>query len=234
MIQDNLFINNEAPATITKEQTYEYFKQFYNGNMKAREKIIEHNIRLVLFEVGRKFTKYKCDYKDLVSVGIIGLIKSVDTFDISKSYEFATYATRCIDNEILMYLRKDKKHNGVYSLDEVAIKFNDGGDVNLKEMIADDCDLAISLENKETNNLLKIVIEQLPELEKEAIKLHFGFVDDTIYNQSEIAEKLNYSQSYISRVIKKGLLKIEILLKELGDDNVKQDFDNKLKKKVFK
>lgn len=234
MIQDNLFIDNEAPTTITKEQTYEYFKQFYNGDMKAREKIIEHNIRLVLYEVSRKFSNFNCDHKDLVSVGIIGLIKSVDTFDISKSYEFATYAIRCIDNEILMFLRQNKKHIGNYSLEDAVIRYNEGGDINLEQMLAFDEDFALELENKETSHFLKKVIDQLPKLEQEAIKLHYGFIDDINYTQKEIAEKFNYSQSYISRVIKSGLLKIKIILEELEKDDVKQNFDRKTKQKAFK
>ena len=234
MKQDNIFINSKIPTPLTKEQTYEYFKQYNFGNKEARKKLIEHNIRLVLYEVSRKFSKFNCDNEDLVSVGIIGLIKGVETFDISKSFEFATYATKCIDNEILMFLRKNKKHIENYSFEDIVIQFNGGGDVNLEGILANDEDLVIEYEEKENRQLLKELIEQLPDLEKETIKLYYGFGNGVSHTQKEIAEKFNYSQTYISRVIKKGLLKLENLLKEFGDDNVKQNFDSKLKKKVFK
>lgn len=205
------------PKPLSKGEVYECFKKFKQGDLSAREQIIKCNIRLVISEVSKKFTNIGYEEEELLSIGLIGLIKSVDTFDIDKNFEFATYATRCIDNEILMFMRKGKKYINDRSLNDI-IRLNDSSNsLELEDLISDSSiDIELDHEKKETLAILRYIMADLPPREKMIIMLHFGFIDDKLYTQREIAKKLNISQPQISRLIKKTLNTIKQML--ISDD----------------
>lgn len=210
------FVDSNLPAPLTRDQICEYFKKYQLGDESAKD-IISHNIRLVIYQA-KKFINTDYDMEDLVSIGIMGLIKSIDTFDLSKNIKFITYASRCINNEILMFLRKNKKHLSVKSLEAPITTDYDGNELKIEDVLKDDnLDFVSDYENTETSAIIRRIVEELPNREKEIIMLHFGFYDDKIYTQKQIAEKLNISQSYISRLISKIVKSIG---KKLLDEDV--------------
>ena len=217
MNTEELFIDgNKLPKALSKHEIYKLLELIQNGDSNAREKLVEHNIRLVLYEVTGKFKNVNYDKKDLVSIGIIGLMKAINTFDTTKKVEFATYAVRCIDNEILMFIRKIKKHQNVESLDNSVYQGSDGSDIKLEDMLSDDTNVEEDYTDNETYQIIRMIVDKLPEREQLIIKLHFGFVDDKTYTQKEIADKLQISQSYVSRLVAKIVKKVGILLNEKG------------------
>lgn len=217
MNTDELFVDgHKLPHPLSKEEVFELIQKVNRGSKEARDKLISHNIRLVLYEVTNKFQNVNYDKKDLVSIGNIGLLKAIDTYDLSKEFEFATYAARCIDNEILMFLRKLKKDQNIDSLDRVIFHDKDGSEIRLEDKLSDNSDLVEDHENKITNNIIREVINELPERDKKIIMLHFGFYNDKVYTQSEIADMFNISQSYVSRLIQKIVKKIGKILESKG------------------
>ncbi len=208
-----LFIDNyKLPKPLSKEEINNLFKQAKNGSKDARNKIITHSIKLVLYEVTSKFSNVDYDKKELVSIGNLGLVKAVDTYDLSKKYEFSTYAIRCIDNEIIMFLRELKKNNSIDSLDRVVFSDKHGNELKLKDQISDDRDLVEENETVETHEIIREIVMNLPNRDKEIIMLYFGFYNDKIYKQEEIANKLHISQSQISRLIRKIVKQIGKIL----------------------
>ncbi len=218
MKYDDLFIESgKLPKPLSKKEIYSYLEQYKCGNLKAREQVIIHNIRLVLHQVNKKFANTPYDKKELVSIGIVGLIKGVDTFDTDKNFEFATYAIRCIDNEILMFLRKGKKSAFDQSINTPIGIDNDGNEKRIEDILEDEAsDFALEYENQITYNEVREIVYSLPDRDREIVLLHFGFVDDHIYTQKEIADKLKISQSYVSRLIGKIVAKIGIQLQKSG------------------
>lgn len=204
-----LFIDGyRLPQPLIKDELDKLIKEACSGSKEARDKLIIHNIRLVLHEVTNRFRNIDYDKKDLVSIGSIGLVKAVNTYDITKEVKFATYAVRCIDNEILMFLRKVKHDKNIDSIDKVLFYGKDGSELKLEDILSDDSDLIINHENSETYKIIRQLINQLPDRDKEIIMLHFGFYNDRIYTQKEIADKFHISQSYVSRVITKIVNKL--------------------------
>lgn len=205
MNYDDLFVTFDLPKPLSKSEFYEYLKKYQEeGNELARKKIIEQSIRLVIYEVKKRFKKTSCDQKELVSLGLLGLIKSIDTFDISRNIAFSTYAVRCIDNEILMYLKKNNKYQTEESFDKkLGSRFDKNG-LQVEEVLSDrNSDIVADYEDRETYRIVRQMVEDLPDREKKIIKLFFGFIDDRIYTQQEIAALLGISQSCVSRLIKK-------------------------------
>ena len=189
------------------------------GDKKAKEEFINKNLRLVV-SIVKKYINKGLPIEDLIEEGNIGLIKAVNTFDVSRNIKFSTYATVCINNEILMFLRKIPKK-------EVSIDNNINTDyynvVNAKDILISDVDLFEDYTKKETYLILRNMIEELPYNDREIIKLFFGFYNDNRYNQTEIAKKLNVTQSYISRRLTKILkkLKSQLNFNELISENQK-------------
>lgn len=204
-----LFIDGyRLPQPLIKDELDKLIKEACSGSKEARDKLIIHNIRLVLHEVTNRFRNIDYDKKDLVSIGSIGLVKAVNTYDITKEVKFATYAVRCIDNEILMFLRKVKHDKNIDSIDKVLFYGKDGSELKLEDILSDDSDLVIDHENSETYKIIRQLINQLPDRDKEIIMLHFWFYNDRIYTQKEIADKFHISRSYVSRVITKIVNKL--------------------------
>lgn len=209
---DNLFMDGyEVPKPLSKKESNELFKKAKQGNLEARNKLIEYNIRLVLKEVTCKFKSVEYDKNDLVSIGIIGLIKAVDEFDISKNISFSSFAIRCIDNEILMLIRKQKKYKNTDSIDKVINYDKDGNEFKIKDTIKDETDLIMEYETKETYQIIRILIKKLPSKDKKIIMLYYGFFNDKRYTQKEISEIMSISQPYVSKLIKR-------ITKQLGED----------------
>lgn len=216
LIFDELFIEKKLSAPLSEEELYYYFEKYKSGDENAREIIIQHNITFVIYQVLHKFNNTTYDKKDLISVGLIGLIKSVDTFDISKNVQFVTYSRKCINNEILMFIRKNKKYMKVKSLD-FTIRINDeGNEIPILDTISDiHSDFVLTLEDNEYHQAIRNIVEQLPELEKYIVMKYFGFIDNQSMNQHEIAKELGLSQPYVSKIIKKVLKNIKDKLEKL-------------------
>lgn len=207
----NLFIEESLPEPLTKEELLKYIEQAKNGNKKAREKIIVHNIKLVLNRVIKKFINVEWDKEDLVSIGLIGLIKAVDTYDISKNC-FSTYAVRCIDNEIILFLRKIKKYSKENSFIEI-IENKDSSNLYISKIQSDNkTDLVSEYEKKELILELKKQLNSLNPKDRKIIKLYFGFYNDKQYTQTQISEIMGVSRSYISTIINKNLKNIKYSL----------------------
>ncbi len=232
---NDLFIDSKLPKPLKKEELYDYFEKMKIGDMAARDKIINHNIRLVISEVIKKFSNSPYDLKELVSIGLIGLIKSVDTFDTTKGIHFTTYSIRCINNEILMFMRKGKKYINNASLEQSLGIDKEGNELKVEDTLSDsDSDFVSEYEDNESYKVIRNVVNNLPERDKNIIIKHFGFENNNIMKQSEIADELGISRSYVSRIIKRVLKDISIQLKVLGIIEVSFNQKNKNKEKKVK
>lgn len=218
MNYDEVFIeSNKLPKLLTQKELYSYFEQYGQGDLNAREEIIIHNIKLVLNRVYKKFVNTPYDKKELVSIGLVGLVKSVDTFDAGKKIEFSTYAIRCINNEILMFLRKNKKSANVQSIYTPIGTDKEGNEKKIEDIIEDDTsDFVSDYENKVTYSEVRKVVYSLTDRDREIILLHFGFIDNRTYTHKEIADKFEVSRSYVSRLIAKIIKKIGMQLQSDG------------------
>lgn len=201
------------PEPLSKIDEYNYLIKAQNGDIEAKNKLIEHNLRLVVY-LSKKYDNTKIDLEDLVSIGTIGLIKGISTYKVDKNIKLATYASRCIDNEILMYLRKNKKRNADVSLEESLSYDSEGNELHLEDILGTEDDIVTK--NIEDDDMKKILIEEinkLPKRDKEIISLRYGLFGKKEITQKELAKKLNISQSYISRIEKKVIKKIKESIK---------------------
>ena len=198
------------PEPLSKEEEKKYVEEYQkNGSIEAKNKLIEHNLRLVVY-LSKKYENTKIDLEDLVSIGTIGLIKGINTYKLGKNIKLATYASRCIDNEILMYLRKNKKRNADVSLEESLSFDAEGNELHLEDILGTDPDIVTKeLENNDIKNILLKEIDKLSERDKKIMKLRYGLFGEKEITQKELAKKLNISQSYISRIEKKVIKKIK-------------------------
>lgn len=202
MNTNELFIEaSNLPKPLSKSQLYELLDKVKQGDINAIDTITKHNIRLVLYQVTNKFKFVDYDKKDLVSVGNIGLMKAITTFDISKGFEFSAYAARCIDNEILMFLRKLKKDKNIDSMDRVIFHSKDDKKLKIEDTLSDGTDIVEDYERKTINENIREVVNKLPVRDREIIMLYFGFYNDKCYSQLEIANMVNLSQAQVSREI---------------------------------
>lgn len=215
MNTDELFIDaDKLPNPLPKSQLYELLDKVEQGNEDAAKIIIEHNIRLVLYLVSNKFKSIEYDKKDLVSIGNIGLIKAVKTFDKSKKVKFSTYATRCINNEILIFIKKVKKDQKIDSLDKTITHGKEGKELKIKDIISDEINIVKDYEKNINYKIIQEIIKELPERNREIIMLYFGFYNNKTYTQKEIADIMSVSQPYISKLIPKIVKRIKIQLQE--------------------
>ena len=193
------------PKPYSLEEEREQFRKMKMGDKKARENLISHNLRLVAHIVKKYTNSLEAD--DLLSVGTIGLIKAIDTFDYKKNVQLSTYAARCINNEILMLIRANKKHKNVVSLSSLTTNSDDDKDLELKDVLAsDDEEIFDQVENSLMLQKIKKIIEQkFDEREKKVIKLRYGIDCEKAMTQKEVAEVLGISRSYISRIENKTL-----------------------------
>ncbi len=208
------FVNGtpSMPAPLSKEEEEECFEEIRKGNPDAADKLIVHNLRLVVY-IAKKFENSGVAIDDLVSIGTIGLIKAVKTFCPDKKIKLATYASRCIENEVLMYLRKIGNMKSEVSIDEPLNVDWDGNELLLSDILATEEDIvSIGIESDDEIRMLMECIDRLPERDKRIIYLRFGLNFGKEYTQKEVADMLGISQSYISRIEKKiiGQLKTEM------------------------
>lgn len=205
---------NEFPKALTKEEESSYLELYKNqGDLNAKNKLIEHNLRLVAHII-KKYYSVGYEQEDLISIGTIGLIKAVNSYTTDKGTRLATYASRCIENEILMYFRSQKKTNGdVYMSDPVDID-KDGNTLSLIDIISDNTNIPDDIELKiKTEKLYKMMDKYLDNREKEIIYLRYGLFGQAELTQREIAKKLNISRSYVSRIEKKALQTLNRVMK---------------------
>lgn len=204
------------PAPFSPEEEAEYIRQMENGNrMEARSKLIEHNLRLVVY-IAKKFDNTGVGVEDLISIGTIGLIKAINTFNSEKKNKLATYASRCIENEILMYLRKNSRLRFEVSIDEPLNIDWDGNELLLSDILGTDEDeVSRGVEDEVERRLLNHAIEALTPREKKIVQLRYGLnqQENREMTQKEVADMMGISQSYISRLEKKiiGRLKKEMI-----------------------
>ncbi len=185
------------------------------GDIEARNTLIEHNLRLVIF-IAKKFESTKINMEDLISIGSMGLIKGIQTFKMEKNIKLATYASRCIENEILMYLRKTQKIRQEYSLDEVLSVDSEGNEMVLADIIGSSEPLALTkLSEEEDIQNLYYALERLSKREREIIIMRYGLFGVEPLTQKEVADKMGISQSYISRLEKRIIEKMRQDIEQL-------------------
>ena len=202
------YSNNVFPDPLSKEEEEECVKRANLGDKEARSKLIEHNLRLVAHIV-KKYDHRKEDEDDLISIGTIGLIKGVDSFSGSHGTRITTYCARCIENEILMYFRGDKKNNKNISLNEQIGYDKDGNEITFMDILkTPDPDYALNIHNQTNIGLIKKYFDVLNDREKEIIIKRYGLKNNDELTQKEIAKSLNISRSYVSRIEKRALTKM--------------------------
>ena len=202
------YSNGVFPEPLRPEEENEMITKMLNGDKEARNILIEHNLRLVAHIV-KKFDNASYDTDDLISIGTIGLIKGIDSYQRSKATKITTYAARCIENEILMHFRSNKKLANTVSLNDFIGYDKDGGEVSLIEIIKDDSvDIADSLHLKDNIHLLKKYFHVLTPREQEILVKRYGLLNEEEHTQKEIAKDLKISRSYVSRIEKRALSKV--------------------------
>ena len=204
------------PPPLSPEEEREMTRKMRQNDEEARKTLIEHNLRLVVF-VARRFENTGIPLEDLISIGTIGLIKAVSTFDADKKIKIATYASRCIENEILMFLRKTSKLKLEVSLDEPLKTDWDGNELLLSDVLGTRPDtVSFELDQEIEREILRDALEMLNAREKQIIILRFGLGGQQERTQKEVADLLGISQSYISRLEKRILSRLQTELKRIG------------------
>ncbi|MBO5475863.1 MAG: RNA polymerase sporulation sigma factor SigK [Bacilli bacterium] len=199
---------NVFPDPLPTNKELEYLNRMQNGDSEARAKLIEHNLRLVAHIVKKYDTNNK-NTDDLISIGTIGLIKGIDSFKLEKNNKLTTYVARCIENEILMHFRSNKKNNQNVSLNDSIGYDKDGNEISLIDVIKSETpEINEVLHKRENLNLISNSLNCLNEREREIIINRFGLNDKKELTQKEIADKLNISRSYVSRIEKRAISKL--------------------------
>ena len=194
---------SSLPPPLSKEEEEEFILMLEKSPKEAKSILIERNLRLVVY-IAKKFENTGINIEDLISIGTIGLIKSINTFNPNKKIKLATYASRCIENEILMYLRKNNSRRTEISIDEPLNVDWDGNELLLSDILGTESDIVChNIENEVDKELLSIALENLSEREKNIMKLRFGVGNSAVKTQKEVADMLGISQSYISRLEKR-------------------------------
>lgn len=207
--------NGKFPKPLSEDKEKEYLLKSKNGDIKARNILVEHNLRLVAHII-KKYYAVNVDQDDLVSIGTIGLIKAINTFDMDKNIKLSSYASRCIENEILMHFRNLKKSSQNVSLEDAVDIDKDGNTLKLMDLLSIDDDFADNLDKKlNLQKINKYLTEALTKRELQIINLRYGLNGSKPLTQREVSSIMNISRSYVSRIEKKALEK----LKERYDNN---------------
>ena len=201
------------PPPLSKEDEERYLELKENGDIKAKDKLIEHNLRLVVF-LAKRYENTKVDLEDLVSIGSIGLIKGINTYKRGKNIKLATYCSRGIDNDILMYLRKTKKTKTDISFEESLSFDSDGNELHLEDILGTEDNIVTKpLEDEYDKRVLREELDKLDDRDKEIMQMRYGLNGKDELTQKEVAKRLNISQSYISRIEKKVIKKLKQIIK---------------------
>lgn len=204
---------DKLPPPLSRDEEEYFINMAQDGDLFARDKLIEHNLRLVVF-LAKKYENTGVDLEDLVSIGTIGLMKGVKTFSNNKNIKLATYASRCIDNEILMFLRKNKKVRGEVSFEESLSFDADGNELHLEDVLGTSADIVTKpLEDNIDRKMMMDEINKLNPRDREIIIMRYGLFNRKEKTQKEVAELLGISQSYISRIEKKVIKKLKNIVK---------------------
>ena len=204
---------DKLPPPLSKEDELSYVIKAKSGDENARNILIEHNLRLVVY-LAKKYENTGYDLDDLVSIGSIGLIKGINTYKPSKNIKLATYASRCIANEILMFLRKNKKRQTEISFEDALNYDSEGNELHLEDILGTDEDLVASEYEKKVDKLfLQNEIEKLKPRDKQIMIMRYGLNNTKEYTQKEVADLLGISQSYISRIEKKVIKNLKMIMK---------------------
>ena len=201
------------PPPLPIEDEKKYVELSQNGDVEARNKLIEHNLRLVVF-LAKKYDNTNTDLEDLVSIGTIGLIKAVNTYRLDKNIKLATYASRCIDNEILMYLRKNKRVRSEVSFEDSLSYDGEGNELHLEDVLGTEADIVTKgLDDEIDKSMMLEEIEKLNLRDKEIIELRYGLNGKKEMTQIDVATLLGISQSYISRIEKKVIKRLKSIIR---------------------
>lgn len=202
------------PRPLTAKEESDYLERAAKGDLEARNILVERNLRLVA-HIMKKYYTQTADQEDLISIGTIGLIKGISTFDASKGARLATYAARCVENEILMHFRAQRKSAQDVSLSDYIETGMDGAALSLMDVVGDDEDLLETVSNRQRiARLRRAVAECLEDRERQVIQLRYGLKDGKPYRQREVAGMLGISRSYVSRIEKRALEKLQQALEE--------------------
>lgn len=205
--------SDKLPEPLSKEDEVKYVQLAMDGDDSARDKLIEHNLRLVVF-LSKKYDNTGLDLEDLVSIGTIGLIKGVNTYKLDKNIKLATYASRCIDNEILMFLRKNKKRRGEVSFEDSLSYDSEGNELHLEDILGTEPDIVTKgIEEDNDKRFLYEEISKLPPRDRQIMILRYGLYNQKEMTQKDVAELLDISQSYISRIEKKVIKRLKSFVK---------------------
>lgn len=206
---------DQLPPPLTRAEEAEAFAALANGDRSAREQLIIRNLRLVVY-IAKKFETPAASLDDLISIGTIGLIKAVATFHPEKNIKLATYASRCIENEILMHLRKVSQYRAEISIDEPLNVDWDGNELLLSDLLGTDEDeVCRDIENESERRLLREAVMRLAPRERQIMEMRFGLIDGQEKTQKEVADAIGISQSYISRLEKKIIKRLRAELEEV-------------------
>ena len=201
------------PEPLSREEEMELVDKATNGDEMAKNKLIEHNLRLVVF-LSKKYENTGLDLEDLVSIGTIGLIKGINTYKLDKNIKLATYASRCIDNEILMFLRKNKKRKSEVSFEDNLSFDSEGNELHLEDILGTESDVVTKgIENETDKGLLYQEINKLNPRDKQIMVLRYGLYNNEEMTQKDVANMLGISQSYISRIEKKVIKRLKNVVK---------------------
>ena len=209
------FIGNaeNLPAPLSKEEELQFLIKCKQGDINARNVLIEHNLRLVVF-LAKKYTSTGYDLEDLISIGTIGLIKGITTYKIDKNIRLATYASRCITNEILMYIRKNKNRKGEISFEDALNYDGEGNELKLLDITGTSEEIVHDeIASKFDREILINELDLLSPRDKKIMIMRYGLNNSEEYTQKEVADKLGISQSYISRIEKKVIKKLKNIMK---------------------
>ena len=200
------------PEPLSKEMEELYIERMQRADSSAKDMLIEHNLRLVVF-LAKKYENTGVDLEDLVSIGTIGLIKGIQTFQSGKNIKLATYASRCIDNEILMHLRKNKKTKTEVSIDASLSLDGEGNELHLEDVLGTDADIVTKeIEQASDKKIMLQEVMKLKPRDRDIIVLRYGLLGHDELTQKEVAEKLGISQSYISRIEKKVIKRLRTVV----------------------
>ncbi len=209
--------NKALPQPLEPDEEVVLLEEAKAGNQTARDKLVEHNLRLVVY-IAKKFESSGIELEDLISIGAIGLIKAVKTYSLDKNIKLATYASRCIENEILMQLRKNTRTKNEISLDEPLSNDGEGNELLLADIISiDEESVSKNLEVSSEKQILMSILSKLDTREQMIMHLRFGLVGNEEKTQKEVADMMGISQSYISRIEKKILGKLRKKLEKVAD-----------------
>lgn len=216
MTYEEIFITGKVPKALSKEEFEILFKQYKNGDESARQELIVHNLGLVISRISKRFYSQSDDLKkDLLSVGVKGLIRAISDFDPSKNVVFSTFAVSWIDGLILKFLSKENKNSGQISLDEKKYSDKNGKEITVGDQIQDtNANIVLNYEDKEMIYYIYNLIDELPSREKDIIRLYFGLDGNRRCSQIQLAEMFNITQAQVSRIVNNNIKELRQKLYE--------------------